>query len=88
VAAAAIRRLRAGGGRYCLLVRRIRKRQLLAELDAGIAPLDQRDPMGPQWSVDWPEALPLFLFAAIVGAASSLILVIDGIGQQGNGEGR
>lgn len=37
------------------------------DLTRGIALVEGREPMGPKWTVDWPEALPLLVFAAIAG---------------------
>ena len=63
------------GGRYWL------------DLTRGIALVEGREPMGPNWRVDRPEALPIFVLAAIAGASSALLLAVDWFGQRGNGEG-
>jgi hypothetical protein len=55
------------------------------DLTRGIALIEGRTPMGPTWRVDWPEALPLLVFAAIAGASSALILAANWVGRQGNG---
>lgn len=56
------------------------------DLTRGIALIEGREPMGPRWRVDWPEALPVLVFAAIAGAVSALILAADWFGRKGNGE--